>query len=476
MDLRDWEMRTGALDGLLYDDDYDYDGMDDGVSQVEYEEAVFQGVLDKIRQARTAGEPDVQLSPEELEIYRARLMIPRMPAAQPQAGATRVVSAPVLDPGNSAVIPPVFNDTPASVPRPGSSRSSKNKQRTSFFSSRPKKEKSGNRKRAPSSASQATSQLPAPPSMYPVNHAPGFIVPGPNGQPTYAPVNALPEPALRDPVPRPPQATDRILRERPPRPAPPDMYTERMAREAISRARESASQFDPRLEAIRRHQPSIPLRPSTPSVMPGAFPSESHLESDEPSQPQQHRPTSSSRKPSAASNPEVSHRPTHASSSFASTQQPAKLVPFPVPEYHHQSAGSYQYQLAGQAAASTSASYPTSSQPPPVRRAVSGPTDSNYAAMPRRVPVPVQRATAPMFPAQGSYSDPALGHRAAGPRAEMSDGEDATDVDVAVPGPQADESSYKVQTVKPGSKGGDGSGGGRANERRRRTGHTRKKN
>jgi hypothetical protein len=81
-----------------------------------------------------------------------------------------------------------------------------------------------------------------------------------------------------------------------------------------------------------------------------------------------------------------------------------------------------------------------------------------------------------MQPAQGSYSDPALVQQTVGARGGVSDDEDdAGDIAVDVV-PQVDEKSYKVQTVKPAAKGGDGGGVGRANERRRRTGHTRKKN
>jgi hypothetical protein len=96
-------------------------------------------------------------------------------------------------------------------------------------------------------------------------------------------------------------------------------------------------------------------------------------------------------------------------------------------------------------------------------------------AMPRRVPVPVQRATAPMASAHGSYSDPAIGQGASAIRVEASDEDDgAGDVLVDVI-PQPDAKSYKVQTLKPNSKGGESSSSGRDSERKRRPTRSRRK-
>jgi hypothetical protein len=59
-------------------------------------------------------------------------------------------------------------------------------------------------------------------------------------------------------------------------------------------------------------------------------------------------------------------------------------------------------------------------------------------------------------------------------RAEVSEDEGQAGEIVVDVVPQADEKSYKVQSVKSGARGIDGSGSGRANERKRRT--SRKKN
>jgi hypothetical protein len=217
--------------------------------------------------------------------------------------------------------------------------------------------------------------------------------------------------------------------------------------------------------------------------MPGGFPSEEPQQVQEESAPPQEQRASSSSNASPissiSSNNDWQH-PTESRSRPSSTQQPgqqpSKLVPFPVPEYHHHSTEPYQYQMAGQVVPPASSSYATSSQqPPPMRRVPSGPADSNYTVMPRRVPVPIQRANAPVQAAQGSYSDAAIAQRGFGIRGEVSDGEEDPGGIVVGVAPQVDERSYKVQTVKPVAKGGDGAGGGRANERRRRATHTKKK-
>jgi hypothetical protein len=95
-------------------------------------------------------------------------------------------------------------------------------------------------------------------------------------------------------------------------------------------------------------------------------------------------------------------------------------------------------------------------------------------SMPRRVPVPVQSPASqlPPAPAHGSYSDPALGqqHRGFGLSAGDDDEEeDAGGIIVDVV-PTSEEKAYKVLGMKPGGKGGEGSG------RRRKTGQTRRRN
>ncbi|KAF2831940.1 hypothetical protein CC86DRAFT_400721 [Ophiobolus disseminans] len=176
MDIGAWERRTAAVEGL-YDLGYDlqeedecyYDDAGEPISHAEYQELLFRRVLDKIRVARATGDPDVQLSPEELEAYQSRLHGSRAPAALPQT-KTRASNSPVLDDAASVLS--------AHTSRPEHTSKSKSKKKTSLFSSKPKKEKPSSRKRAVSSVSSGSSQIP-----------PGFVVPGPEGHPVYTPIN-----------------------------------------------------------------------------------------------------------------------------------------------------------------------------------------------------------------------------------------------------------------------------------------------
>ncbi|KAF2255412.1 hypothetical protein BU26DRAFT_416027 [Trematosphaeria pertusa] len=382
MDIRAWERRAQELDALAYGEDYGYledegyydDAGDVTMSAAEYEELLFQRVLDKIRLARATGESDVQITPEELDAYQARLLgRPRVPAARPQVPRARPVSAPVLN-GNVSTAG-VTTSGNAAASGSSSTRSKKSQRRTSIFGSRPKKEKSRSRTRATSNASNTTSQQPPP----------VFIVPGPNGQPVYAPINA---------------------------------YQGRMPRDHPVRPSGSPSRQSSRSASISSDRVPTPPRVSPPRDVPGAFPSGSPQRSRDPTPPHSGRPASSSSRQSTQDS--IDSQLADGTARRSSVQQTARLVPFPVTEYKHYTAEPYHYQVAGQVATSQ----PSSSQPQFARRVVSGPAGSNYMTMPRRVPVPDQRAAAPMLSAQGSHSDPALVQRASGSRAEVSDEED----------------------------------------------------
>jgi hypothetical protein len=192
MDIRAWERRASALEGSPYDlghgmqeeDEGYHDEAGEAVSHAEYEELLFGRVLDKIRVARAAGNPDVQLSPEEFEAYQSRLYGSRSPAASSQAKSHSNAS-PIMDDAASVLS--------GSTTRPGHSSFSKSKskktgERTSLFSSKPKKEKRPERKRTVSNVSSGSNQI-----------APGFVIPGPDGQPVYTPINAYQGSLARDP-------------------------------------------------------------------------------------------------------------------------------------------------------------------------------------------------------------------------------------------------------------------------------------
>ncbi|KAH6612424.1 PRA1 family protein-domain-containing protein [Boeremia exigua] len=174
MDIRAWERRTAALGGApprndRYQEDEGYDG--DRMSAAEYEEVLFQRVLDKIRLARAADIPDVQLTPEELDAYQSKLHGTRSPA----------VRTP-----RSPLSPPLTDAMSVSSASKKSSSSRAKKESRSLFAPKPKKE-NPSRKPAPSNMSSA------PP--------PGFMVPGPDGQPIYTPINAYQGDLTRDPTP-----------------------------------------------------------------------------------------------------------------------------------------------------------------------------------------------------------------------------------------------------------------------------------
>ena len=419
MDIRAWEQRTAEPDGLAYGEDYGYgygymddEGYHEDTGDVlpgdEYGELLFQRTLDKIRYARATGETDVSLTPEELQNYRSRIWQQRVHAMQPQA-RTRPLSAPISpnDTDVSGAAAPSNTDAQAIT-------SSRKKNRSSFFGGKSKKEKSGNRTRKSSNATDTAFQ-----------HAPpGFRVPGPNGQTIFTPINGYQGYNGRD-----------VRSHQPGSPLRPG------SRHSSGSSERHVSSNEKNTSAKGARQPQVPSRITTSREIPGAFPSS---------------PTSL-RMPSS---PLQNHVDVQGSSGVRSrsstTQQPPKLVPFPVVEYKHHNPEPFQYQSAGHLAQS-----PT--QPQHAQRTV--PAKTPYTAMPRRVPVPLQHGSGQG--AQGSYSDSAISPTV-GPAAPVN--ENAYPQAQAV-GVDGDSSAQSVKSVdKHGS-----SSGGKEGEKRRKSGRRRRK-
>jgi hypothetical protein len=426
MDIRAWERRAAEQDGLAYGDDYDYGYGDAGnmMSPAEYEDLLFERTLDKIRLARVTGEADVSLTPEELEVYQYRMWRQRAPVARPQARAMPH-SAPVIHAATA----------PSSTGTPGSSspRSKKNQRRSSLFGGkdRSKKEKSGNRARATSNATEATNS-PAPP---------GFLVPGPNGQSMFAPINTYQGYNGRDP-------------RQPGSPLRPGSRPVSKGNERHAPVKGKHTD-GPKGARQALTPPQSPLQLTTTSRdMPGAFPG-SPVSYHMPTPPLTARPGSSSSRLSALDHADL-RTSSGGRSSSSTMQQPPKLVPFPVTDYKHHNTEPFQYQAAGHLAQS-------SAQPQYARRVASA--EAPHATMPRRVPVPGQQATSRQG-IQSSHSDPMIPH--VGVMVDVSE-------DGAHPISHVDDSASSVQTGKSTSKQGSGSGGGKEGERRRRSGRSRRK-
>jgi hypothetical protein len=286
------------------------------------------------------GSADVQLSPEELDAYQSKMYGTKASPARPQP-QSRSTSASI--PNDAASVVSVNASKHGNT-----SRSKKGQQRTTIFGSKPKKEKEkhGSRQRT-ETMSSTTSYAPPP----------GFIVPGHDGQPMYAPINSYQGSLAHEPE----QA----------RPA--------------SRSASDSSHYNP-----------TPPRSAPSRDVLGAFPSSEY--DYQPEAPRQGRSISSRQAAYERDLPPGSR-------TRSSSIQSANLIPFPVEPY--------QYH----AFSPTSSSSPTSPQSQYARRVSSGPSEASYTSIPRRVPVPalapapLQRAVA-MTGFQGSHADPALGTQA----------------------------------------------------------------
>ncbi|CAN9155063.1 unnamed protein product [Alternaria alternata] len=311
MDIRAWERRTSALGEAAYRPDHQdgyLDDMGNNVNSAEHEEVLFRRVLDKIRIARAAGNTDVSLSPEELDAYHSRLYGPRSTAVRPE---------PQSRPSNTSSHDAASMISVDTTSKHGSSsRSKKNQQRSSIFGSKSKKEKSSSHKRTSTTDSRAS--------------PPGFVIPGPDGQPMYAPINA---------------------------------YQGNLDREngsLLSPASRSASDTS-------HHTPPL-SHASFSRDMLGAFP-ESEYDYRPATPPRQGRSISSRQAAYEADLPQGTR-------TRSSSIQSAGLVPFPVEPY--------QYHTFSPASSSSTAS----PQPQYTRRVSSGVSEASYTSVPRRVPVP----------------------------------------------------------------------------------------
>lgn len=423
MDLRAWERRTAGADGVMYGDDsfeedegyYDETGSV-SASTIEYEEQMFQAVLSKIRQARSTGGSGVQLTPEELEIYQSRVMRPRVPAAhspqeQPQSSRSRPPTVPVQTTLDSIInmSSNAVSAAPVAGSTTGSTRSSKEKRRSSIFGSRPKKEKDKSNSSRKRSDSNATESVYHPP--------PGFVVPGQDGQQTFAPINSHPPRRPREPT------TNSSVPTRP----------------------------HSRSTSMYSRQATVSTRTTPPRDIPGAFPGSPQRYTREYTAPvQQPRPPSSHS--SSVSDYIEKQSPPVPRSRPSSMQEPVKLVPFPVAPYQHHSAEPYQYHVPGQPAPSP---YPPPIPQPQYTRQLSGHSESSHTAMPRRVPVPSsQQSASPTSAPQGLHPSPVLGNHApvAATEPVRDEGYGVVTVDVV---PQPDPTGYNVHAVKASGKDGE---------------------
>jgi hypothetical protein len=405
MDIRAWEQTTAALAGAptrndrSYPEEEDYyDDSGEPMSAAEYEEVLFQRVLDKIRLARAADIPDVQLSPEELDAYQSKLHGTRAPAARPSPRPNDTMS--------------VATSSATSKKGASSSRSKKEHQRSSMFSSKPKKEKPSSRKRAPSNMSSA------PP--------PGFMIPGPDGQPIYTPISAYQGDMSRNPVTLPqPQSRTISNSEQPPMPVIP------------VRHREMPGAFPGALPT----SPHLYYRPSTPLQEAHPSPRDLGLAYDGLG-----IDTGSSSKQS-------SKQPSKQSLKSSSTLKTAPVEPY---KYHD---------------FSSSSSVQSSPKLKYTRRVSSA--ESSYTAMPRRVPVPAPAPIHRTPPVQTNYLDSSLSPRASALRVERAErGSGAADEDGVMADVEAQTDSGK--SIKGGEKRGSGSGS-KDSERKRKSGKSKKK-
>lgn len=165
IDSRTWEDRSPAPEGFEHgyqdEDEGYYDDTGEALSHADWEEMLFNRVLDKIRIARAAGNPDVELTPNELEAYQSRIHGTRSPAMRSQPR-----SQPLSPLDDTASV-----HSSSREDRHRSSTSSRSKKhRPSLFSSKSskkdkEKEKSSRKRSSMSSASSQVSpsfEAPSP--------------------------------------------------------------------------------------------------------------------------------------------------------------------------------------------------------------------------------------------------------------------------------------------------------------------------
>ncbi|KAJ5022712.1 PRA1 family protein-domain-containing protein [Bipolaris maydis] len=328
MDIRAWERRTSALAEPMhgpvhgyrgYREEY-FGGPGETINPAEVEEMLFRRVLDKIRVARAAGNTDVSLSAEELDAYQSRLYGARAPAVRPEPQPRPSSASSSKD--TASVL-----SYDATGKHDALSRSKKSQQRTSMPGSKSKKEKRPSAHKRTSTASTTESHAMPP----------GFVVPGPDGQSTYAPINAYEGSLVRGQGPVHP--TSRSASD-----------NGRHVAMPLHRA-PSINMLGSFPESVYDFQPESPLVPDNqPSYRQTAY------EADVPADAR----------------------------TGSSSVQSARLVPFPVEPYQYHNFSP------------TSSSSPTSPQPQYTRSLSSVVSEASYASVPRRVPPAPPLAPAPV--------------------------------------------------------------------------------
>lgn len=336
-----------------------YEDFGEVLSPQEYEDILFQRVLDKIRVARAIGNEDVQLTSEELDAYQTKLHGARSFTAH-SLPRSELPESPLNDTASTTSVQAKHAHI--------SSRSKKEKQRTSLFGSKSKREKdkdkSSQRKRMSTSSSIASH----PPDIT----SPGFVIPDSDNQAAFAPFSAYPAKLAQT-------QTSPIITSR---------------------------------STSGSHETSYSPQTTPPQDILGAFPGSEHFyrpanlkdQSQPPSQSllRHQIPSLSVRQQAYARERELEAQGIVS----AAQAQAARSIPFPVEMY--------QYQTFSTVSDSAS---PTSPQIPQIpqqytRRVSSGQSEASYTSMPRRVPVPTPAVPVPLqhsVTASSGHSSPAVG-------------------------------------------------------------------
>jgi hypothetical protein len=400
MDYNAWERRTSALDGMAYDPEYNFREEDEGYYD-DAGEAVSAAEYEELLFRRVLDKIRVARATGDSDV---QLSPDEIEAYQLRLhGTTPAVRS---QPKSRPYANPVLDEAAIGVSAMMADQVDTGipiKSRSKKSQPRTSLFSSKPKKEKSSSRKRATSNVSSASSQVP----PGFVIPGHDGRPIYSSINPYPGSLTRDPEP-------------PSRPA--------------SRSASGSSQI---LQAPSRFTPPRATSREVPGAFPGGFFVPTHAPRPV-TPPRQGRPTSAAPR---YEHPEARSR--------SPSIQPAKLVPFPIEPY--------QYQTFSPS---------SSSQPSPqlqyTRRPSAAPSEASYTSMPRRIPVPAQRAVPPTD-FQRSYSDPTIpwGVTSAAPIVEPEEAWGPAALEVLL-------DPVPIQGVRAG-------GGGKDGERRRKGGKNKKK-